>query len=62
VAVARGEADVVKLLLCNKAKTDIKDGQDRVALDRLSTGDSSAKEIRDALQTVRKKTGWFGSW
>lgn len=62
VAVARGEVDVVQLLLRNKAKTDIKDGQDRVALDRLNTGDSSAKEIRDALQTVRGKTGWFGSW
>lgn len=62
VAVARGEADVVRLLLRNKAKTDIKDGQGRVALDRLSAGSSSAKEIRDVLQTVSKKTGWFGSW
>ena len=62
VAVARGEADVVRLLLRNKAKTGIKDGQGRVALDRLSAG-SSAKEIRDVLQTVsKKKTGWFGSF
>ena len=60
VAVARGEADVVRLLLRHKAKTDIEDGQGRVALDRLSAGCSSAKEIRDALQTVHKKTGWFG--
>ena len=60
VAVARGEADVVRLLLRNKAKTDIKDGQGRMALDRLSAG-SCATEIRDALQTVRKP-GWFGSW
>ncbi len=60
VAVARGEADVVRLLLRNKAKRDIKDGQGRMALDRLSAG-ISAKEIRDALHTVRQ-TGWFGSW
>jgi hypothetical protein len=62
VAVARGEADLVRLLLSNKAKTDIKDGQGRVALDRLSASSSSAKEICDALQTVSNKTGWFGFW
>ena len=62
VAVARGEVDVVRLLLRNKARTDIKDGQGRVALDRLSAGSGSEKEIRDALQTTSKRPGWFGSW
>jgi hypothetical protein len=64
VAVTLGEADIVRLLLRNKAKTNIKDGQGRIALDRLSATpfSSSTKEIRDALQAVPQKTGWFGFW
>lgn len=61
VAVTRSEADVIQLLLCNKAKTNIKDGQGRVALDRLSASNSSTEEIRNALQTASKKNGWFSS-
>ncbi|KAH8655910.1 hypothetical protein BX600DRAFT_440392 [Xylariales sp. PMI_506] len=59
VAVMLGEADVVRLLLHNKAKTNIKDGQGKVPLDRLNTDSMFKKEIYTEFQTVNKKTSWF---